>query len=165
MIRIVAMEREYGAGGSAIAQKLAEHLKWKLWDTALTAEIARMARCDQSSVARMEERVDPLFYRLMKVFMRGSYERSLPVSGLEHLDADSMVVFMQRVIEGAAAAGNCVIVGRGAPYVLRERRGHAFTYLFMRRSKRRSGACAIWARPKRKPSSWWKPSTRSAPRS
>lgn len=130
MIRIVAMEREYGAGGSAIAQKLAEHLNWKLWDTALTAEIARIARCDQHSVARMEERVDPLFYRLMKVFMRGSYERSLPVSGLEHLDADSMVVFMQRVIEGAAAAGNCVIVGRGAPYLLRDRQDafHVFVY-------------------------------------
>ena len=92
MIRIVTLEREYGAGGSAIARKLAERLNWKLWDTALTAEIARMARCDQGSVARLEERVDPLFYRLMKVFMRGSYERSLPVSGLEHLDADSMVV-------------------------------------------------------------------------
>ena len=120
MIRIVTMEREYGAGGSAIAQKLAQRLNWKLWDTELTAEIARLARCDQGSVARLEERVDPLFYRLMKVFMRGSYERSLPVNGLENLDADSMVVFMQRVIAGAATAGNCVIVGRGAPYVLRD---------------------------------------------
>ncbi|HUE22240.1 MAG TPA: cytidylate kinase-like family protein [Bryobacteraceae bacterium] len=130
MIRIVAIEREYGAGGSAIALKLAERLDWKVWDQALTAEIARMARCDQNSVARLEERVDPLFYRLMKVFMRGSYERSLPVNGLEHLDADSMVVFMQRVIEGAAAAGNCVIVGRGAPYLLRGRPDtfHVFVY-------------------------------------
>jgi cytidylate kinase len=130
MIRIVTMEREYGAGGSAIAQKLAERLNWKLWDQALTAEIARMARCDQHSVAQMEERVDPLFYRLMKVFMRGSHERSLPVSGLENLDADSMVVFMQRVIEVAAAAGNCVIVGRGAPYLLRDREDafHVFVY-------------------------------------
>ena len=130
MIRIVTMEREYGAGGSAIAQRLAAHLNWKVWDEALTAEIARMARCDQHAVAVLEERVDPLFYRLMKVFMRGSYERSLPVGGLEHLDADSMVVFMQRVIEGAAAAGNCVIVGRGAPYVLRDRQDafHVFVY-------------------------------------
>jgi cytidylate kinase len=32
-----------------------------------------------------------------------------------------MVVFMQRVIQGAADAGNCVIVGRGAPYLLRDR--------------------------------------------
>jgi shikimate kinase len=54
MIRIVTMEREYGAGGSAIAQKLAERLNWKLWDQALTAEIARMARCDQHSVAQMD---------------------------------------------------------------------------------------------------------------
>jgi cytidylate kinase len=121
MIRIITIEREYGAGGSAIARKLAERLSWKLWDQELTAEIARMARCDRSQVERLEERVDPLFYRLMKVFMRGSHERSLPVAGLEHLDADSMVVFMQRVVEVAAAAGNCVIVGRGAPYVLRNR--------------------------------------------
>jgi len=130
MIRIVTVEREYGAGGSGIAQKLAERLNWKLWDQALTAEIARIARCDKSLVARLEERVDPLFYRLMKVFMRGSYERSLPVAGLEHLDADSMVVFMQRVVEGAAAAGNCVIVGRGATYVLRDRQDsfHVFVY-------------------------------------
>ncbi|MGA3043707.1 MAG: cytidylate kinase-like family protein [Bryobacteraceae bacterium] len=130
MIRIITMEREYGAGGSGIAQKLAQHLHWKLWDTELTSEIARIARCDRGSVARLEERVDPLFYRLMKVFMRGSYERSLPVGGLEHLDADSMVVFMQRVIEGAAAAGNCVIVGRGAPYFLRGRQDafHVFVY-------------------------------------
>jgi len=118
MIRIITMEREYGAGGSAIALKLAEQLKWKLWDEALTAEIARLANCDQHSIARLEERVDPLFYRLMKVFMRGSHERSLPVNGLENLDADSMVVFMQRVIERAAVAGDCVIVGRGAPYLL-----------------------------------------------
>ncbi len=121
MIRIITIEREYGAGGSAIADKLARQLGWKLWDQELTAEIARMARCDRSQVAELEERVDTLFYRLMKVFMRGSYERSLPVSGLEHLDADSMVVFMQRVVSGAAAAGNCVIVGRGAPYLLRDR--------------------------------------------
>ena len=130
MIRIITIEREYGAGGSGIAQKLAAQLNWKLWDQELTAEIARMARCDRKHVERLEERVDPLFYRLMKVFMRGSYERSLPVSGLEHLDADSMVVFMQRVIEGAAAAGNCVIVGRGSAYMLRQRPDAFHTFIY-----------------------------------
>ncbi len=41
-----------------------------------------------------------------------------------------MVVFMQRVIEGGAAAGTCVIVGRGAPYMLRGRPDafHVFLY-------------------------------------
>jgi cytidylate kinase len=130
MIRVITIEREYGAGGAAIAEKLAARLGWKLWDQQLTAEIANQAHVDQSSIQRLEERVDPLFYRLMKVFMRGSFERSLPVGNLDYLDCENLVPFMSRVIENAAAAGNCVIVGRGAPYLLRERADafHVFIY-------------------------------------
>ena len=130
MIRIVTIEREYGAGGAAIAEKLAARLGWTLWDQSLTAEIARQAHVDQASIERLEERVDPLFYRLMKVFMRGSYERSLPVENLDYLDCENLVPFMSRVIENAAAAGECVIVGRGATYLLRDRLDafHVFVY-------------------------------------
>jgi cytidylate kinase len=130
VIRTITVEREYGAGGGAIAQKLADRLGWKLWDQALTCEIARVARVDQTVVERMDERCDSLFYRLMKVFIRGSMEQSLPVSGMDHFDADSMVEFMQRVISGAASEGNSVFVGRGAPYFLRARPDtfHVFVY-------------------------------------
>jgi len=130
VIRTITIEREFGAGGTAIAEKLAERLGWKLWDQNLTAEIARLAQVDRASVERMDERCDSLFYRLMKVYMRGSFERSLPVAGLDHFDADSMVAFMQRLIERAADEGNCVIVGRGAPYLLRHRPDafHVFIY-------------------------------------
>lgn len=78
----------------------------------------------------MDERCDSMFYRLMKVFMRGSMEQSLPVRELDHFDADSMVAFMQRVISGAASDGNSVIVGRGAPFLLRGRPDtfHVFIY-------------------------------------
>jgi cytidylate kinase len=130
MIRVITVEREYGAGGGAIAEKLAAHLGWKIWDQSLTAEIAGQAKVDQTSIQRLEERIDPLFYRLMKVFMRGSYERSLPVGNLDYLDCENLVPFMSGVIERAAAAGNCVIVGRGAPYLLRDRADafHVFIY-------------------------------------
>ncbi len=130
MIRTITVEREYGAGGGAIAKKLAERLGWKLWDQALTCEIARVAEVDQAVVERMDERCDSLFYRLMKVFMRGSMEQSLPVRGMDYFDADSMVEFMRRVISGAASEGNSVIVGRGAPFLLRGRPDtfHVFVY-------------------------------------
>jgi cytidylate kinase len=130
VIRIISIEREFGAGGAAIAKALAKRLGWKLWDESLTAEIARLAKVDASAVEQIEERVDPLFYRLMKVFMRGSFERSLPVSGLEHLDADRMVTFMHRVVEQAAADGKCVIVGRGAPFFLRRRNDAFHVFVF-----------------------------------
>ena len=74
MIRIVAVEREYGCGGSEIAKRLAELLGWKLWDHQLTEEIARLANCSKAAVEQREERTDPLYYRLFKSFLRGSYE-------------------------------------------------------------------------------------------
>jgi len=130
VIRTITIEREYGAGGGAIAKKLAARLGWKLWDQALTCEIARVAKVDQAVVERMDERCDSRFYRLMKVFMRGSMEQSVAVSGMGYFDADSMVDFMQRVISGAASEGNSVIVGRGAPFLLRHRPDtfHVFVY-------------------------------------
>jgi cytidylate kinase len=130
LIRIITIEREYGAGGKEIAEKLAQRLGWKLWDQSLTAEIAKLAQVDPAHVERVDERCDSLFYRLMKVYMRGSFERSLPVAGLDHFDADSMVAFMRQVFERAAVDGNCVIVGRGATYSLRDREDafHVFIY-------------------------------------
>lgn len=121
MIRIITLEREYGSGGAAIAQQLANRLGWKLWDQELTGEIARLTRTDPAKVQEREERIDPLFYRLAKVFMRGSFERGLPVTGLERFDADHLVEVIQTLMERAAEAGKAVIVGRGSPYFLRHR--------------------------------------------
>jgi cytidylate kinase len=139
LIRTITVEREYGAGGGAIARKLAARLEWKLWDHELTSEIARLARVDKAAVERLDERCDPLFYRLMKVFMRGSLEQSLDVDGLNYFDADSMVRFMRRVIAGAADEGDSVIVGRGAPFLLRDREDafHVFVYAPLEEKLRR----------------------------
>ena len=98
-IRIITVEREYGSGGALIARRLAEKLGWKLWDQELTAEIARIAKVDHKAARRCDERVDPLVYRLFKVFARGSYERALPVEGsASGFDTDQM----DRVLRGAS---------------------------------------------------------------
>jgi cytidylate kinase len=119
-VRTITVEREYGSGGALIARRIAEHLGWKLWDEELTAEIARLAKVDQKTARLCDERVDPLVYRLFRVFARGSYERALPLEGISsRFDADQMVAMLQQVIEDVASRGNCVIVGRGSPYILR----------------------------------------------
>jgi cytidylate kinase len=120
-MRIITVEREYGSGGARIAEKLARRLGWKLWDTELTQEIARRAHIKPEAAARLDERVDPLLYRLFKVFARGSHERALPIGEGQSFDTDSMVKLLGRVIEEVAERGNSVIVGRGSPYILRNR--------------------------------------------
>ena len=76
MVNIITIEREYGCGGGDIAQLVADRLSWKLWDQRLTEEIARLANCPKAVVEAREERNDPLYYRLFKSFLRGSYEGS-----------------------------------------------------------------------------------------
>ena len=121
MIRVITIEREYGCGGGMIAQKVADRLGWKLWDQLLTCEIARLSNCAQSEVELREERVDPLSYRLFKSVLRGSFEGSLNLHRLKLLDADSIQRITRQVTETAAAAGNCVIVGRGSQHFLQDR--------------------------------------------
>lgn len=130
MYRIITIEREYGSGGAAIASRLAEQLHWRLWDQSLTEEIAKIAQVDCRAVERCDEKVDSTLYRLAKVFWRGSYERSLPVEHARVFDTDCMVAEMQKVMERIAQEGQGVVVGRGAPYFLRERSDvfHVFTY-------------------------------------
>ena len=130
MFRIITVEREYGAGGSLVAAELARRKGWQLLDQQLTCEIAKSAAVTEKAVARHEEKCDPLLHRLAKVFWLGSYERSLPISDDKIFDADELVHHAQQVMEKKAEEGNCVIVGRGAPYILRGRRDafHVFVY-------------------------------------
>jgi cytidylate kinase len=130
MFRIITLEREYGCGAGGIAVGLAKRLGWKLWDQNLTAEIARRAKVDPSAVALCDERMDSRLYRLAKVFWRGSYERSLPVGDARAFDTDRMFAMMEEIMRSIAAEGNAVVVGRGAPYYLRDRDDtfHVFTY-------------------------------------
>ena len=130
MFRIITVEREYGAGGSLVAAELARRRGWQLLDQQLTCEIAKIAAVEESAVACREEKCDPLLHRLAKVFWRGSYERSLPIGDDKIFDADELVELAHRVINKRAEEGNCVIVGRGAPYILRARPDvfHVFVY-------------------------------------
>ncbi|MFL6352806.1 MAG: AAA family ATPase [Bryobacteraceae bacterium] len=122
MIRIITIEREYGSGAAAVGKAVADRLGWTLWDHEITCEVARRLKCDVQSVEQREERPDPAFYRLVKVFMRGSYEESLQGSAkLELLDAEHLALLFERIATDIAAKGNSVIIGRGAPWFLRNR--------------------------------------------
>lgn len=136
MFKVITVEREYGAGGSLVAAELAKHKGWQLLDKQLTCEIAKLAAVDDKVVARHEEKCDPLMHRLAKVFWRGSYERALPVADDKMIDADMVVEFARRVIEKKGEEGNCVIVGRGAPWFLRSRRDTFRVFIYGSREEK-----------------------------
>ena len=136
MIRIITIEREYGSGAAQIAKTIAAELGWTLWDQLLTQEIAGLAHCEESAIEKREERQDPLYYRLLKPFLLGSYEGSLSPP-IEALDADTIVRISERVVQRAAASGNCVIVGRGSQHFLRDRDDTLRFFLYAPRNNKK----------------------------
>jgi cytidylate kinase len=121
MINIITIEREYGCGGGEIAQLVANRLGWKLWDQKLSEEIARLANCPKAVVEAREEKNDPLYYRLFKSFMRGSYEGAINAPKLNLIDSETILRITRRVVEHVAEKGKCVIVGRGSQQFLKTR--------------------------------------------
>lgn len=130
MIRVITVEREYGSGGAEIAKRIANRLGWKLWDQLLTNEIARLMECECRVVEEHAEKRDPLYYRLLRAFMRGSFEGSLNAPRLKMADTDCIREVTERIVKRIAGGGQCVIVGRGSAYYLHNRRDafHVFVY-------------------------------------
>ncbi|HWD97559.1 MAG TPA: cytidylate kinase-like family protein, partial [Bryobacteraceae bacterium] len=96
----------------------------------ITDEIARRLHCKAEVVEKREERLDSVFYRLMKAFMRGSFEARVETTGLEALDAERLAQMFEQVISHIADQGKCVIIGRGSPWFLRERDNAFHVFLF-----------------------------------
>jgi cytidylate kinase len=135
MFRLITIEREYGCGGGSIAADLAERLGWKLWDHLLTEEIARLAHVDPSAVKRCDERMDSRLYRMAKTFWRGSYERSSAL-GSQVFDTDRMMSMMEQISGQIAKEGSAVVVGRGAPFFLREHPDAFHVFLYAPRAEK-----------------------------
>lgn len=135
MFRLITIEREYGCGGGAIAAQLAQRLGWSVWDKRLTEEIARVANVEPSAVKRCDERMDGRLYRLAKTFWRGSHERSSQVAG-QVFDTDRMMSLMEQITARIAQEGNAIVVGRGAPFFLRDHPEAFHVFLYAPRAEK-----------------------------
>jgi len=133
MKQILLIDREFGAGGSAISEKLAARLNWKLFDDALSREIARLAKIPVDVCRRREERRDPWLQRLVNLIWKGTFDHNLPSPDLAILNSDRLVSIVRQTIEQAAKEKPCVIVGRGAPYFLRNRTDLFSVFLYASR--------------------------------
>ena len=135
MFRLSPLSGSTAAAPAPSPHNWPKHLGWNLWDKLLTEEIARLANVDPSAVKRCDERMDSRFYRLAKTFWRGSYERSSQL-GTQTFDTDCMMAMMEEITAKIAQEGNAVVVGRGAPFFLREHPDAFHVFLYAPRAEK-----------------------------
>ena len=86
--------------------------------------------CDRRHVEQQEERRDPLHYRLFKAFLRGSFEGSQNAPRMKIADAEGIRQITEKLVRKVASEGNCVIVGRGSAYYLRDTPDSFHVFIF-----------------------------------
>lgn len=105
---IITIGREYGAGGHTVAKALSQQLGIPAYDKEIIKITAEESGLTESILQRTEES-DGLG-NLISWF--------LPSGGLSSYDR--AILAQAQVIRNLAAQGPCIIVGRGADYILRD---------------------------------------------
>ncbi len=114
-MNIVTISREFGSGGREIGKKIADILGYDYYDREIIAEIAKRHDVDENYVDYALNNHAWQTYSL-------SFHHSF-VSPIYIQSPDAKLLHEQRkIIEEIAAAGkNCVIVGRNADVLLRDK--------------------------------------------
>ena len=107
---VVAIGREFGAQGCDIAEKLAEKLGVKLYDRQFVEEAAKKLEMDEHTVQKADEVSAKDIEGLKTTYGVGNFYLSTQV-----LDAQA------DIIERVAQNESCIIMGRCADYILKDR--------------------------------------------
>jgi cytidylate kinase len=128
---IITVSRQYGSGGSEVAERVARALGWTLYDNAVVDEVASRLRMTPAEVSAREERVPSLVERMASAMALGVPE-VMPVVGdiASQPSEERMVMMSRRVIEDAVKAGPVVLVGRGAQCMLAARTDALHVYCY-----------------------------------
>ncbi len=120
---VITITRQYGSGGSDIAQLVARGLGWTVIDNQFVDEVARVAGLPTDEVAQREERAPGLLERLARTLAVASPELFITTAAVPRVEEDeaTIVQLTERIIREAAGHGRVVLVGRGAQALLAQR--------------------------------------------
>lgn len=112
---VITIGREFCTGGAETAKKLAEKLHFDYLDKELIDETAEMLSISRELVIRRDEKPEEYFDEPTLWYL----DEDEPVISLS--EAAKVADAQANIIKKYAEKGNCVIVGRCADYVLRDR--------------------------------------------
>lgn len=117
MKKVITIAREFGSGGRYIGQLAAQKLGYKFYDKELILLMAKESGLSDKFIEESGEKITSslLFNVAMGgIYLNNSYNNMMPLS-------DKIFVVQSKIINRIADEGPCVIVGRCADYILKER--------------------------------------------
>lgn len=120
MRKVITISRQYGSGGREIGEKLAKELNVPFYDSELITRAAKESGFAESAFERVEDKATNSLLYSIAMGMNAYGNQEL---GFTHLSLDDRIYLAQAdTIRKIANEGPCVIVGRCADYVLKDRK-------------------------------------------
>lgn len=107
---VITISREYGSGGREIGERLAKELDLPFYDKELIFMAAKESGLSEAFIKKTEQVKSTSF--LYGLYMGA---QQLPMN-------DQVFLVQSKIIRQVAEQGPCILVGRCADYVLRERK-------------------------------------------
>ena len=115
MKNIITISREFGSGGRSIGKQVAEKLGYAFYDRELVDEVAKRSGFAPEYI---EEHGEYANARNSLLFYLATAERYSHDNLSMH---DQLYITQSKIIEELAEKGKCVIVGRCADFILKDR--------------------------------------------
>ncbi|HEV2909400.1 MAG TPA: cytidylate kinase-like family protein [Candidatus Eremiobacteraceae bacterium] len=117
---IVAIARELGAGGRSVGDAVAAALRIPLLDNEIVNLVAQRIGAPASYVAERDEQPESFTERVLRG-ITAAYPESLSSQGLPDWSEERLVELTETIIKERAASESIVVIGRGAPILLKDR--------------------------------------------
>ena len=115
MKKIITISRQFGSGGHSIAQAVAERLGIAFYDNNLITEVAKQSGLSEEFIRENEEYASHSSSFLYQLAMSTAGTYGYPSVYQKLYEAQT------EVIRSIADKGSCIIVGRCADYILKDR--------------------------------------------
>ncbi len=115
-MNIITVSREFGSGGRELGKRMADELGYDYYDREIITAIAQRRGLDEKYVENALNRSAQTVYPI-------TFRRSFALPAVVDLPQNELLFEQKKIIDEIAAADrNCIIVGRNADVLLRDKK-------------------------------------------
>lgn len=141
---VITISRQLGSGGAYIGQRLAQDLNFMYLDREILCEAAKKLNKQVSELEARDEKMKSFWESFFEKFQYGDLKSYIPPYIPTILSDDEIFESEKEIIQKIAQDHSCVIIGRGAWYILKEHPHHISIYLHADTSFRQKRVSEIY---------------------
>ena len=133
---VITISRQFGAGGKTLAQQVAEKLGYKIAHEEIIEQLAEKANVSEQGIHAFEAEGEGLIDQSTGMLVKKRFLDHIFDSSKKYMDGKRYAELLSEIIPKIAEQDNIVFLGRGAQFILEERK-NAFHILLVADEKDR----------------------------